>query len=133
MLFSTVAFRIVEIGKHIEHTFHHILIVVTDTRLQQGHVLLVSPAYWLSTVPPKCFGMLSLETKPFLALLTAMVLAGLRDPVIHPVACDIGSLGQGLSSTVRDGIRSSETGHAPRGGASGEQVRQSHHSSTSCF
>lgn len=69
---------------------------------------------------------LSLETKPLLALITAMVLAGLRDPVIHPVACEIGSLSQGLRSTVKDSIRSSETGDAPRGGASGEQVRQHH-------
>ena len=126
LLFSTVAFRLVEIGKHLERPFHHLLIEVPDSRLEQGHVLLVSPAYWLSSVPPQGFGMLSLETKPVLALLTAMVLAGLRDPVIHPVSCDIESLGQGLSNAIRDGMRPSETEYIPRGGASGEQVRRHH-------
>lgn len=126
LLFSTASFRLVEIGKHVEHTFYHLLIAVLDSRLEHGHVLLVSPAYWLSSVPPKSSGMLSLETKPLLALLTAMVLAGLKDPIIHPVACDIESIGQGLSSTVRDSIRPSETEYTPRGGASGEEVRQHH-------
>lgn len=126
LLFSTVAFRLVEIGKRLERIFYYLLIEIPDSRLAQGHVLLVSPAYWLSSVPPKGSGTLSLETKPLLALFTAMVLAGLRDPVIHPVACDIGFLGQGLSSKVGDRIRSSETERVPRGGASGEHVRQLH-------
>lgn len=33
-----------------------------------------------------------LETKPLPALLTAMILAGLRQPVIHPAACDLEGL-----------------------------------------
>jgi len=97
-----------------------------DSRLKQGYVLLVSPAYWISSDPPEDIGMPSLETKPLLALLTAMVLAGLRNSVIHPEACDIESLGQGLSSTVKDSMRSSETEDAQHGGTFGEHVRRHH-------
>ena len=75
-----------------------------DSRLEQGQVLLVSPAYWVSSVPPEDLGMPLLEAKPLLALLTAMVLAGLGDPVIHPEACDIGSL-QGLSTASGEHVR----------------------------
>src|SRR6267154_973672 len=95
----------------------------SDCRLEHRHVLLVSPVYWLSAVRPGDFAALTLEAKPLLALLTAMVLAGLREPVIHPVACDLESLGQAfLSSTARDDICSSDTDMSiPSSGASREQ------------
>jgi len=53
-----------------------------------------------------------LEAKPLLALFTAMVLAGLKQPVIHPVVCDIGILGSiplPVSSPAGDNISSSGT------------------------
>ena len=97
---------------------------MSDSRLEHGPVLLVSPVYWLSAARPGDFAKLTLEAKPLLALLTAMVLAGLREPVIHPVACDLESLGQAFpSSTARDEICSSETDMStPSSGASSEQV-----------
>jgi hypothetical protein len=126
LLFSTVAFRLVEIGKHLDCTFYFILIASSDCRLEQGNTLLVSPAYWLSSVSPDDFGTLALVTKPLIALLTAMVLAGLRDAVIRPISCDLESLGQVLlSGAVTKSVRSSETGVIVRSsGASKEQVRR---------
>jgi hypothetical protein len=65
-----------------------------------------------------------LEAKPLPALLTAMVLAGLRKPVIRPVACDLESLGPILlNSTARDNMSSSGTEvSSSRSGVSREQV-----------
>lgn len=129
LLFSTMAFRLVEIGEHLERISCHLLIDVSDRRLEQGQVLLVSPAFWLSSNLPEDFGMAPLETKPLPALLTAMVLAGFKHPIIHPVACDLGSLGLGSvlqRSTVRDDSRSPEMeAFPPRSGAFEEQVCQS--------
>ena len=124
LLFSTVAFRLVEIGKYLERTFYHLLIEASDCRSEHGRVLLVSPVYWLSANRPGTFESLTLEAKPLLALLTAMVLAGLREPVIRPATCDLESLGQVfLGSTARDDICSSETDMSiPGSGASREQV-----------
>jgi hypothetical protein len=130
LLFSTLSFRLVEIGKHLAHAFCHLLMPASDSRLEQGHVLLVSPAFWLSTNPPEDLGTPSpsLDTKPLPALLTAMVLAGLRHPVIHPAACDLGSLGPAflsfLNSTTGDRLRPFEVGVATlQSCVSREQVR----------
>lgn len=66
----------------------------------------------------------SLEAKPLPALLTAMILAGLRHPVIHPVACDLESLGQILRSNTSN-VNMSTSGtevSTSRSGVSREQV-----------
>jgi hypothetical protein len=86
----------------------------------------MSPAFWLSSEPPEDPGMPLLEAKPLPALLTAMVLAGLRQPVIHPAACDLERLGPiFLSSPASSNMSSAgaevSTSHS---GVSGEQVRR---------
>jgi hypothetical protein len=66
------------------------------------------------------------ETKPLPALLTAMVLAGLRQPVIRPAACDLERLGPILlSSPASDNMSISGTvvSTIPHSGVSREQVR----------
>ncbi|KAI0262308.1 hypothetical protein BC834DRAFT_972100 [Gloeopeniophorella convolvens] len=79
LLFSSVAFRIVEI----------------DYRPgQPAHTLLVSPLFWLSSEHPEDFETTPLETKPLVSILTAMVLAGLH--VIRPATCDLVALGPPL-------------------------------------
>src|SRR6266850_1401542 len=100
----------------------------SDCHLEHGHVFLVSPVYWLTSDPPGDTGTASFEAKPLSALLTAMILAGLKDPIIHPVACHLGSLGQDLlSRPIEDSIRSSETDvSSSLSGASREQVRRKH-------
>lgn len=127
LLFSSPVFRLVEIGKHLNCPFCPLCLFIapSDSRLEQGHTLLVSPAYWASSLSPEDFGTSVLEIKPLPALLTAMVLAGLADAVIHPVACDLESLGPILlSSVVTKSGRSIETGvPALTTGASREQVR----------
>ncbi|KAI9461211.1 hypothetical protein BJY52DRAFT_214579 [Lactarius psammicola] len=99
-------------------------LVEIDSRLEQGHTLLVSPAYWVSSERPGDSDAADLEAKPLPALLTAVVLAGLRDPVINPAACELESLGAVLpSSTTAERRRSSETESVvPGSGVSKEQV-----------
>ncbi|KAI9458404.1 hypothetical protein BJY52DRAFT_429832 [Lactarius psammicola] len=108
ILFSTTVFRLVEI----------------DSRLEQGHTLLVSPAYWVSSEHPGDPGAPDLEAKPLPAIITAMVLAGLRPPVINPAACELESLEPVLpSSTTAEHRRSSETETVvPGSGVSNERV-----------
>ncbi|KAI0272960.1 hypothetical protein BGY98DRAFT_146429 [Russula aff. rugulosa BPL654] len=109
LLFSTVAFRIAEI----------------DCRSAQGNILLISPAFWLSSEPPEEPGTPLLEAKPLPALFTAMVLAGLRQPVIHPAACDLERLGPiFLNSPASNDMSSSGTGDSTtsHSGVSREQV-----------
>jgi hypothetical protein len=69
-----------------------------------------------------------LEAKPLPALLTAMVLAGLRQPVIHPPACDLERLGPiFLSSPASNNMSSSsgtEVSSTSHSGVSREQVRR---------
>jgi hypothetical protein len=67
-----------------------------------------------------------LQAKPLPALLTAMVLAGLRQPVIHPPACDLESLGPiFLNSPASNNTSSSGTEvSTSHSGVSGEQVRR---------
>jgi hypothetical protein len=99
----------------------------SDCYLEHDHVFLVSPVYWLTSDPPGDTGTSSFEAKPLSALLTAMILAGLKDPIIHPVACDLRSLGQDLlNRPIEDSISSSATDVASSltgSGASKEQVR----------
>jgi hypothetical protein len=103
----------------------------SDCHSEHGHVFLVSPVYWLTFDPPGDIGTSSLEAKPLSALLTAMILAGLKDPIIDPAACDLGSLGQDfLSRPIEDSIRSSETEvSSSLSGASREHVRRKTHRS----
>ena len=66
----------------------------------------------------------TLEAKPLPALLTAMILAGLRHPVIHPVACNLESLGQIFRSSAAS-VNMSSSGtevSTCRSGVSREQV-----------
>jgi hypothetical protein len=68
-----------------------------------------------------------LEAKPLPALLTAMVLCGMRHPVIHPVACDLESLGPILLLRSTAGDNTSRSGtevSTSRNGVSREQVRR---------
>lgn len=109
ILFSTTVFRLVEI----------------DSRLQQGHTLLVSPAYWVSSErPDNNSGVPDLEAKPLPALLTAMVLAGLRPPFVYPTPCELETLGLvPPSSITTKRKRSPETETVvPGSGVSGEKV-----------
>ncbi|KAH9057435.1 hypothetical protein EDB87DRAFT_1686276 [Lactarius vividus] len=110
MLFSTTVFRLVEI----------------DPRFEQGHTLLVSPAYWVSSEHPGDSGMPNdLEAKPLPALLTAMILADLRDPLLLPAACELESLGpvlpSGTTTTERRRFSGTEA-VVPDSGVSQEQV-----------
>ena len=67
-----------------------------------------------------------LEAKPLPALLTAMVLTGLKQPVIRPAACDLERLGPILlrspasNNTSSSGTGVSTTSHS---GVSREEVR----------
>ncbi|KAH8991727.1 hypothetical protein EDB92DRAFT_650621 [Lactarius akahatsu] len=109
MLFSTTVFRLAEI----------------DPRLGQGHTLLVSPAYWVSSEHPGDSDVPDLETKPLPALLTAMILADLREPLLFPTACDLESLGPVLpiSTTTTERRRFSGTETVVQGsGVSQERV-----------
>ncbi|KAI9440840.1 hypothetical protein H4582DRAFT_1499944 [Lactarius indigo] len=54
---------------------------------------------WRST-PALNLVTLYLEDKPLPALLTAMILAGLRDPLLFPAACELESLGPVLPSST---------------------------------
>jgi hypothetical protein len=68
-----------------------------------------------------------LEAKPLPALLTAMVLAGLKQPVISPAACDLERLEPiFLSSPASNNMSSSGTGVSTTSvsGVSREQVRR---------
>jgi hypothetical protein len=68
-----------------------------------------------------------LEAKPLPALLTAMVLAGLSQPVIHPTACDLERLGPICLSSPANNNMSSSSGtevSTSRSGVSREQVRR---------
>ena len=60
-----------------------------------------------------------LEAKPLPALLTAMVLAGLRQPVIHPAACDLESLGSIF-------LKSPASNNSNMSSSSGTEVSTSH-------
>ncbi|KAF8270655.1 hypothetical protein EI94DRAFT_1722215, partial [Lactarius quietus] len=97
MLFSTTVFRLVEI----------------DSRLEQGHTLLVSPAYRVS----------SEHSGPLLALLASIVLAGLRQPLIYPAPCELEILGPVIpSNATTSPRRSSETeAVVPGSGVSNER------------
>lgn len=109
MLFSTTVFRLVEI----------------DPRLEQGHTLLVSPAYRVSSEHPGDSGVPDLEAKPLPALLTAMILADLRDPLLFPAACDLESLGPVLPSSTTTTERRRFSGTetvVPGSGVSQERV-----------
>lgn len=110
MLFSTTVFRLVEI----------------DSRLEQGHTLLVSPAYWVSSGHSGDSGAPNLEAKPILSILTAIVLAGQWPPFIQPASCELESLGPILpNSTAINRELSSETDAvAPGSGVPTEHVRQ---------
>jgi hypothetical protein len=127
LLFSTAAFRIAEIGKHSAFAPSFIFSWASDCRSTQGPVLLISPAFWLSSEPPEDPQMPFLEAKPLPALLTAMVLAGLRQPVIHPAACDLEHLGPIFLSSPEpsNNMRSSGTEvSTSHSGVSREQVRR---------
>jgi hypothetical protein len=68
-----------------------------------------------------------LGAKPLPALLTAMVLAGLRQPLIHPAACDLEGLGPIFLSSPAGNNMSSSSGtevSTSHSGVSGEQVRR---------
>ena len=125
LLFSTVAFRIAEIGEH--YVLPSIIFsLASDCRSEQGRVLLISPAFWLSSEPPEDPGVPLLQAKPLPALLTSLVLAGLKQPVIHPAACDLERLGPiFLSSSASDNTSSAGTEvSTSHSGVSGEQVRR---------
>ena len=73
-----------------------------------------------------------LEAKPLPALFTAMVLAGLRQPIIHPAACDLERLGPiFVNNPASNDMSSSGTGVSTtsHSGVSREQVRRETH----CF
>lgn len=128
LLFSTVAFRVAEIGMHLVTAFRRFSHKLPDCRSAQGNVLLISPAFWLSSEPPEDPGMPLLEAKPLPALLTAMVLSGLRQPIIHPAACDLEHLEPiVLSSPASDKSSSGIGVSASNSGVSREQVRRFWH------
>ena len=128
MLFSTTVFRLVEIGTPTDSVSSLFLIFVPDSRLEQGHTLLVSPAYWVSSEHPGDSGVPDLEAKPILALLTAIILAGFLPPFIQPVACELEILGPILpNNTPTNHALSSETNAvpiAPGSSVSTEHVRR---------
>ena len=128
MLFSTTVFRLVEIGTPTDSVSHLFLRFVPDSRLEQGHTLLVSPAYWVSSERPGDSGTPDLEPKPLLALLTAIVLAGYRPLFIQPMACELEILGPILpNNTPTNRELSSETNAvpiAPSSCVSAEHVRR---------
>ncbi len=68
------------------------------------------------------------EAKPLPALLTAIILVGMRQPVIRPVACNLESqepIFRLLSGPASDNMSSSGTETStPHGGVSKEQVRR---------
>jgi hypothetical protein len=126
MLFSTTVFRLVEIGTPTDSVSPLFLIFVPDSRLEQGHTLLVSPAYWVSSGHSGDSGAPNLEAKPILSILTAIVLAGQWPPFIQPASCELESLGPILpNSTAINRELSSETDAvAPGSGVPTEHVRQ---------
>jgi hypothetical protein len=126
MLFSTTVFRLVEIGTLTDSVSSFFLIFVPDSRLEQGHTLLVSPAYWVSSGHSGDFGAPDLEAKPLLALLTAIVLAAYWPPFIQPAACELESLGAVLrnSTPINREVSSETDAVAPGSCVSPERVRR---------
>ena len=86
----------------------------------------MSPAYGVSSEHSGDSGAPDLEAKPLLALLTALVLAGLWHPLILPAPCGPEILRPVLPSSVASNHRySSETeGVVPSCGVFEERVRR---------
>ena len=123
ILFSTTVFRLVEIGMPTDSVSFPFLIFFPDSRLEQGHALLVSPAYRVSSEPSEGSGALDLEPKPLLAILTALVLAGLWPTLVHPAVCELEPLEPVLLISAATNSPETEA-MVPGSGVSAERVRR---------